>query len=282
MNAVRAYLALSPEQKQLLRVKLVEGQFEPRALVALLAPLARFDTVADRLRRWLMIAGVVALVLGAIFFFVAGALPAIVLGGAGAAWVVAAIRLRRIDLSNNLRAAVPFLAVLREEMAPGATVDVRIDLSAPMSAAKQTGKSAPYERAGYRKIVDTVYRDPWFEGRAELVDRSRLAWRVDDRIVESRRQKYNGRKTKYKTKYRKRSRLSVHVGFAAKAYDVAVARTPPTGAEMDVDSTGRRTTFRLVRVVEQHSLDPIDAAALVDLVAQAYRRAAPPRKGASA
>jgi hypothetical protein len=203
---------------------------------------------------------------------------------ASAACLFFYLRMRRIDLSDNLwSVAVPFLAVLREEMAPGATVDLKLDLTRPTEARKQTHTSEPYTQGSYTRIVDTVFHDPWFAGHAELADRSRLSWKIDDRVVVSKRRKRSSRgKTKFRTKHRKRSRLEVEIGLPGKEYDVSTQVPTLLGTNVQVESGQKRTSFRLVRVVKQPSLDPLDVRALLDLVAEAYKRAAPVAKGGAA
>jgi hypothetical protein len=283
MNALGAYLALTGAQKRLLRGKTVSGRYEARELVALLQPLAAFDASAGRLRKGLVLAasvGAIATIVG----LVAGLpLPLVVIVALVSAGCLAFyLRLRAIDVSDNLwKVAVPFLAVIREDMPAGGQLDVTLDLTRATAKRKFSEERPSYQLGPYR-AVDRIFLDPWFEGRAELADRSRLHWTVEDRIVVSKRRKTVGRKTKFKTKYRKRSSLRVDVALPEKAYDVAPAGAAPAGAALTVTPGERRTTISLARVVKQASMEPIDLGALVDLVAEAYRRAAPARKGADA
>jgi len=282
MNAIGAYTALTGEQKRVLHAKALEGQYDPGELVALLGPLGAFDRSAGRLRKWLVGLAIAFAVAGFFVISIAG-LAGWLLWVAAAACVALYLRLRGVDLSDNLwSVAIPFLAVLREEMAPGARVDLKLDLTRPTEKHKHTHDSDPYTRGAYSRIVDQCYLDPWFEGRAELADRSRLAWQIEDRVIVSKRRKTSRGKTKLRTKHRKRSRLLVEVGLPGREYDVSTAAPVVAGTRAAVESGDKRTTFTLVRVVKQASLDPIDLRALVDLVAEAYKRAAPSRKGGAA
>src|SRR5262249_43682342 len=99
-------------------------------------------------------------------------------------------RLRNVDIANNFReVALPFLAVLKQDIDRDQTVFVRIDLRDPFHASKLKRTSSPYVDGAYHKVIDTTYLDPWFHGKAQLADGSRLAWTVYDTIIKSARTK---------------------------------------------------------------------------------------------
>lgn len=287
-EALKARRSLSPEQVALLETKQLSGEYEPGALVALLRPIAEYDRLSDKARAP-MGCSTAALFVLAFALLVASAnvspfllpLPVAALGGA--IWLlVTVLKMRKLDLSNNFRqVAMPLFAVLKEDMQPGATMNVRLDLSSPTARAKKTGTGTPYERGIYHKVVDTTYADPWFAGGTRLADGSLLQWDVSDEVVESQRTKRTVRKIKTKTKYEKRTTISVDVALPHKEY--AVTSLPADeGEKVKVREGEKRTTLRLVKRVKTKSIDPIDPAALFDIISEAYKRVRPAAAAGSA
>lgn len=280
-KALEAFRSLSPEQKALLEKKQVSGEYEPRSLIDLLRPLAEYDRLSDKARTPMGCSTAALFVLSLVLLVVAAnvslfllPLPLASLGGA-VFLLVAVLRLRKLDLSNNFRqVAMPLFAVLKEDMEPGATLNVRLDLSSPTAKAKKTGTGKPYERGIYHKVVDTTYADPWFGGGTRLVDGSLLQWDVTDEVVESQRTKRTVRKTKTKTKYEKRTTISVTVALPHKEY--AVTHLPADeGEKVKVRESEKRTTFHLTKRVKTKSIDPIDPREIFDIISEAYKRVRP-------
>ena len=281
---LRRLRSLTPAQRLLIRSRRIEGDYTPAELITLLRPLAAFDHGNDRARgkSGCLIVLIVLALFGLLFLADAVATPVLlsiagVLIVLGAVLVTIELRLRSLDISNNLRTvALPFLALLREDMARGSTVNVRIDLASPTDKAKRVRSLPPYKRGSYYKIIDTLYRDAWFSGHCRLADGSNLHWDVVDTLLESRRTKRNPRgKIKTKTKHRKNSRLGVSVALPLAQYRLADGPVGGEATRMTTRSDDRRVHVKLVRKVKSRSNDPLDVAALVDLVSTAYRRARP-------
>lgn len=280
-KALKAFRSLSPEQKALLETKQISGEYEPRSLIELLRPIAEYDRLSDKARTPMgcTTAALFALSLPFLLIMLNGiwrVLPLFLLFFAGAVFLlVFVLRLRKLDLSNNFRqVAMPLFAVLREDMEPGATMNVRLDLSSPTAKAKKTGTGKPYERGIYHKVVDTTYVDPWFGGGTRLVDGSLLQWDVTDEVVESQRTKRTARKIKTKTKYEKRTTITVTVALPHKEY--AMASLPADeGEKVKVRESEKRTTFHLAKRVKTKSIDPIPPQELFDIISEAYKRVRP-------
>ena len=281
-QALKAHRSLSPEQKALLESKQVAGEYEPGALIALLRPIAEYDRLSDKARTpmgcstaALFVLAVVLLVVAANVSWFLVPLPLAALGGA-IYLLVTVLRLRKLDLSNNFRqVAMPLFAVLREDMEPGATMNVRIDLSPPTASTKKTGKGEPYVDGVYYKVVDTTFVDAWFGGGARLADGSLLQWTVTDDVVESARTKRTARgKHKTKTKYRKLTTIAVDVALPKKEY--AVASLPADeGEKVKVRDHEKRTALHLEKKVKTKAIDPIDPREIFDIVSEAYKRVGP-------
>lgn len=276
--------ALTPAERAVVASRRLSGEFAVESLLDQLRAIAGFDADNDARRKRYggfaiaaFIAAVVCLFLAipfgraALFVALAALVAAIVLG---VLWK----RLAAADISNNVReVALPFLAIVKQDLASGTTVSVALDLAPATDAGKRTGVSQPYTRGSYTKIVDTSYRDAWFSGSARLADASVLRWHVVDEVIESRRTKRSrSNKLKTKTRQAKRSAIAVSVALPTKTYAVA-AGAPKPNVKLALAADDKRTTVKLVRKVKAKNLDPIDPRALIDTVAEAYRRATPSR-----
>ncbi len=288
MDTLRFLSTLNPAQRAVLGKKRIDGQFTAVELLELLKPLAEFDGRNDRTRGktiWLIVLLVIGLIVGlvmtseqswpvvlAIFVLPIGLL--VVLIGVE-------IRLKKLDVSNNLRrVALPFFAVLREDMARDEPLDVSVDLTSPMMAAKKQRTDKPYERDNYHKVVDTHYLDPWFSGSARLADGSRLRWEVIDEVLHSSRTKRNARgKTKTKSKVAKSSVLRAIVNLPRSNYQYSEHHGTPTGTRIAANSDDRRTSVKLSRKVKTRGAEPFDVGQLIELVSSAYRRVRPAAQG---
>lgn len=285
----KAYSALTPEQKTVLEHKTVQGEYSPRALIEMLGPLAAFDKKSDSARVGVGCTGIVFVIVtgflvcgnpfnGALSWILAG-LTAIIAAGL----FVLVTKLSTRDLSNNFRlVALPFFAVLQEDMEPGAKVNVNIDLSSPTSKEKLVRTSEPYEKGAYYKVVDSLFVDEWFDGSARLADHSVLHWEIAEEVTESKRTKRTARgKHKTKTKVHKRVRITVDVGLPSKVYAVDASVAPGTDAGVRAKQGDKRTTLRVTRRLKVKSGDPIHPRVFLDLIADAYRRAMPAKGGVS-
>lgn len=288
-QALKARKSLSPEQRALLETKQLAGEYEPGALIALLRPIAEYDRLSDKARTPMGCTTGALFVLAFVLLIVSAnvspfLLPLPLAALAAAIWLlVTVLKMKKLDLSNNFRqVAMPLFAVLREDMEPGATLNVRIDLSPPTSKAKKTGSGSPYQAGAYYKVVDTTYLDPWFGGGARLADGSLLQWTVTDDVVESAKTKRTARgKIKTKTKHRRLTTIAVDVALSKKEYAVA-AGPAAEGEKVKVKDGEKRTTLHLERKVKTKSLDPIDPGAIFDTIAEAYRRVRPADAAGSA
>jgi hypothetical protein len=288
-KALKAFRSLSPEQKALLEKKQISGEYEPRSLIELLRPIAEYDLLSDKARTPMGCSTAALFVLSFVLFVVAAnvsffLLPLSLAALGGAIFLlVSVLRLRKLDLSNNFRqVAMPLFAVLREDMEPGATMNVRLDLSPPTTKPKKTGTGKPYVDGVYYKVVDTTFVDPWFGGGTRLADGSLLQWDVTDDVVESARTKKTARgKHKTKTKYRKQTTISVTVALPHKEY--AVTNLPADeGEKVKVRESEKRTTLRLAKRVKTKTIDPIDPREIFDIISEAYKRVRPAVAGGSA
>jgi len=284
----KAFQSLTQEQKAVLESKSIQGSYTPRALIELLQPLAVFDKKSDSSRMGLGCTAAVLVVVALImlcsnpFGNAVSIVLAVIAAGAATALIVMTVRLSKVNLSNNFRlVALPFFAVLQEDMEPGETARVKLDLMPTASDEKKISTSDPYAKGAYHKIVDTMYEDDWFDGSAKLADGSVLAWAIHEELKVSQRTKRNARgKYKTKTRHYKRARITVDVSLPSKAYSVDAS--PPASGDTRVQAKegAKRTMLRLTRKVKVKSEDPIHPRVFLELIAEAYRRARPAQGGA--
>lgn len=284
MNAWQAHRSLSAEQKQLIASKTVDLNRKPDELIALLTPIASYDSVVDKMRKPLGCTGALAIVaciplfflfsgsdwgpLFGILFFAVFAIAVAALWGW--AWT------RKVDLSDNLRGTgLPLLSIFREDFARDEPVHVRFDLRPPTDKTKKQSESEPYKHGAYYKIIDTMYTDPWMDGEAVLQDGSAMKWSIVDSIRERKKTKKNPRgKIKTKTKYTKKTEIEVSVALRTKTYAI----TPPGDAE--IKRGEKKNVVTVSRRIRSAALDPIHPTAFVELVANVFQRVRPAEKEA--
>lgn len=290
-EAFKAYNALPPHLKAAVTSKRIAGEFTLPQLLADLAQLSAFDKLNDDNRGGLGCA-LVALVL-AIFadIFLLAALfpPAFVLLipiiGVMIWLGLTMRRLNKLDLSNNFReVAMPFLAVLKQDVEPHQPMSLELELSAPTAAHKKKGAAAPYKAGAYYKIVDTSFQDAWFRGAARLADGAVLSFAVADDIVESQRSKRNGRgKHKTKTRHYRTTVIDTELALPTKTFSTRPPPPPQPGArtKMSVDRGAKRDTLSLTKKIKARSLDPLTPDILIGCVAELYRLAQPAPRSAA-
>ena len=288
IKTIKAFRALTPEQKAILEHKTVSGRHSPRSLIESLQPLAAFDKQSDKSRIGLGCTGAV-LVFVALIFICANPFPralslflALVAAGGATALIIMTVKLSKLDLSNNFRlVALPFFAVLQEDMEPGEEATIDLDLSSPTSEEKLVEKKEPYKRGSYYKIVDSLFEDEWFSGSARLADGRTLGWSITESITESKRSKKNARgKHKTKTKYYKRVAMTVDVALPSKTHAVDEAAATSPDSKVRAKQGEKKTTLRVTRRLKLKSEDPIHPRVFLDLIADAYRKARPAKGGA--
>jgi hypothetical protein len=282
----KAFLALnrlSRAEREAIDAKEVSGSYPASMLLDKLRALSEFDRLADHWRARAMI----ALPLMIFALIVLGILTAAgghwMLVPAGVLFVVCLVvgfglfELHHLDISNNVRGvALPFLAIVKQDVEPAQRIRVRVDLTSPTAKRKQIETLPTYARGAYHKVVDTLFADPWFEGSARFADGTVLRWRVQDEVRQSQRTKRNARgKDKTKTRHYKRSEISVVVSLPTKRYTVSDLDAP--GQTVAIQRGPRRCTIKFKRKVKVKSLEPIDPRLLIDTISMAYRSATPVR-----
>lgn len=270
MSIQSAYQSLNAEQKQILDSKSADLNLKVDEMIALLEPVAKFDTMVGK-GTTSMGCSIVLLVIATVFslfyfpspyrFIIAVALIAVLF------IVVRKFKFAsKLDISDNLGGfAVPLLKLLRDDFHPEQPMHVKLDLRQPTAKEKFIGTGAPYKEGAYYKIIDTTYQDDWFSGEGVLADGSRFRWTLEETIRESKKSKKVGGKYKTKTKYKKKAVIDVELVLKKKTYDVA-------GAAKESD---KNATMRVSKKFSHPSKDPIPLDPMLEAVAGIYAAAKP-------
>jgi hypothetical protein len=247
-----AFKSLTPEQQAVVSQRRVSGAHSPDEWLALLEPVAEFDSKCDAVR-------------------------------AGAGGFFARRFARKHDLPFGLRLfTVPLLPILREDQAPGEPLEMTLDFTGPEQKPKQKRVTDPYRKGAYHKVIDTFYDDPWIEVHATFADGTDVVFTVIDHVRSSRKTKRTPRgKIKTKTKAKKKTELAVTLTFTKRNYDAGeVEKAPTTGLKRDrVEAGKQETVVQLSRVVEPARMDGIpEPELLLELIGEAYERVNPTRR----
>jgi len=245
-NAVKAaFNALTPEQRQIITAKKVEGRRLADDWLSLLGPIAAYEALCEQP--------------GHGFF--------------------ARRFARKNTLPGGLRPFVlPLIGILREDQDPERPLDLFVDLTGYQAPGKQVGATPEYKKPPYHKVIDSFFEDPWFQGHAHFVDGADLSFVVTDHVRSSRKTKRNPRgKIKTKTKSKRKTEVSVTLSVPNRNYVpvAAGARAVPKAKLKPGDS---RTTVKLGGTLARNpGGSPPGIEVLLELISAAYERVAPAR-----
>lgn len=271
MGITQIYRSLNAEQKQIIDTKSVDLNQRIDELLALLQPVAACDQAVGKNKTSMGCT---------LAFCVVAAIVSIFLLSSGVGFVTLPLAIigffislhfyrfaAKIDVSDNLGGfAVPMLKLLRDDFNTDEPVHVTLDLRQPTAKEKLVSVSDPYKQGAYYKIIDTIYKDPWFSGEALLRDGSRFRWSIEDTIRESKKSKKTPRgKYKTKTKFKKKSSIDVELVLKKKTYAVEGA----------AKETEKGNVMRATRKYIHPSNEPIPLDPLVELMGGIYKAARP-------
>jgi len=265
---------MTPEQQQIAAAKKIGVNRPIDEVLALLRALLDFDSAMAGKRKKAGCAIPIAIIVAIAVFIFSGyangvvstiaVVVALLCVAAAIAAIVFFVRFKSQDLSDNLRtAAVPFLAVLREDMNPSDALHVNIDLRPYTIDEKKKKESDPYKKGAYYKIIDKLFVDPWFDGSAVLADGTKVRWNVVEHVLQHHKTKRTSRgKIKSKLKISRKTVAVVTLAFPMKEYAV-------TG---DAERDEKRATMTLAKKLKTKDENSPAFGLLVDLIADGYRR----------
>lgn len=292
MNVYARYRSLTEAQRAFIAEKRLDDVWPLDDWITFLAPLAAYDRALRRLTERLGRVAVFAVIPIFLLFIVmvnlSVVLAFVLVGGGVAAAVMLALRLRAVDVPDQLNVTVlPLLTLLREDVPPGEPLDLTLDLRG-MTDDKQTSEETIQPNAGrFPKIEETYFDDPWLTGRVRLADGSHLRLGVEAR-VRKRRVTKRGSSGKVKTKHKHKIKhhIGVRLGVPKRHYVAMPENAPAADEDADVRivlrDRARRSEIEVRRVVvEKHLGEPSDATlalaprAILATIAQAYRQVQP-------
>lgn len=288
MKALLALNSLSGDEKALLKSKQIEAERTPDEWLALLKKFGNFDKQADGARYFTggigclgSLLAVGALILTAVIG-IFGLLLLLLSLAFAVAGVSAYFYLKRFDVPGDvlINKVIPILLVLREEMASADKLKMRLDLRGFALAEKLRNQSQPYKSGAYHKVVDSFYQDQWFDGDATLADGTRLIWSLTDLARRQNKTKRTARgKTKYKTKDKHRTFVSMQIGLNKRVYEFPEKIKIKAKRKRIVTKSVEGYDWMNVRRTIKHStgatFQPTD---FVNAVATAYKRAVPQKR----
>ncbi len=261
---------LSPFAQQVVKTKIIQGVSNYNAWMHSFRELASFDQVRDELykkanfRFWLFLVlnfvmAFFILFLGVLFIFLA-VIPLIAL----IVFVVLTVinynkrkALQGVDLENDFRALViPVLEELMEDVSDKDRMKVRLDLSGPTAAKVIYNQEVPPGR--FRKVIMTVYRDPWCDLSIRLADGATLLLSIVTTYTVQERRWTNPRgKYKTKKKWKKLMVISASLLPAGEGLEWDPARVNENAATQKLKFKKKKETG-LCRVVEKFKFKAVN------------------------
>jgi hypothetical protein len=279
MGAMKTYKLLGPEEKQLLKDKVVSMNRPIDELLKAFRAIGEYDRQADKARGQFGCGGALLIVLSIPLAIVAVNISPLlfilpVVAIAAAVWLITTWKkMAGLDLSNNLRDfVVPVLTIFREEVDTAEPMQVKLDLRPATCPEKKKSEQQLPVTKPVTKMVESTFLDEWFQAEARLATGGRVRWNIADEIRERSRTKRNPR-GKYKTKVKYRKRTDIDVALSLLKQDWVIDSTPAPDVKIGGDE--KKSVIRVSRVVETDSLAAIEPAAFLDVVGAAYRRAKP-------
>lgn len=219
MNIISEYFSLSASEKQFLKSKQITDEKTADQWLQFFAKTRNFDFNNDKNRGrsfWVGCSGVilafVSLFLMTIFIgFITLPIALIMIIGS----CIFYFFFKKFDVDGEVlkKSVIPLVKVLREEMSPQTKIKMRIDMRGFQQNEKFIKKSNPYNRGAYYKIVDSFYKDHWFDGETYLADGTKIIWNIENYVKSSTKSKRNPR-GKHKTKTKEKHRSVIHLQAA--------------------------------------------------------------------
>ena len=201
---------LSPAAKAAVEKKVIDGGWDGRSLVKLMAELERWDNVAEAKKaraKKVFIGGIFGTIIGLfLFFFIGLAAEMLAVGislfAIGVGILIAGIMMKKaaraIDLPNELRVTLrPVLKQLRQDLHPEEKIKVSMNLAGlDEKKCKETKKLPPGRN---RSLTQRSYEEDLGSLRMPLIDGSTAVLRMENLYLRLDRS-YTGRRGKIKSK----------------------------------------------------------------------------------
>lgn len=273
-QTIKAYRALSKSDRRFISSQQIKGEYTAAQWLNQLSRLARYDSELDKLRFTLEIISwlsVLFLFLGVFFIvFIVPVFPIMTIIGLGMVVLFVTIlitslifnlSLKTKDIDNRLREPVlPLLTLLSEDSKQNSRVRVKLDLTGSLDNQKMLSKVKVQKTLP--KIVESHYRDPWFEAYMQLCDDSQLRFEITTyvrkRDITKRNQR--GNKTKHVTKYKVRHAITCSLRYKNEQYQLR----GPLPDNVRQKEGSKRNALNSKSIVELKISDPMDLVNLED------------------
>lgn len=229
MNIISEYFSLTPPEKQFLTSKQITDEKTADQWLQFFAKIRSFDFKNDKNRNRSFWVGCLGLILIFVSFFLMTVIIGFVILPMGLLMLIGGLIFyfffKKFDVDSEVlkKSVIPLIKVLKEEMSPQAKLKMRLDVRGFQQNEKLLRQSNPYNRGAYYKIVDSFYKDQWFDGETYFADGTKIIWSIENFVKNSTKSKQNPRgKTKTKTKAKHRSIINLQAAVLKKNY-----RYPP-------------------------------------------------------
>jgi hypothetical protein len=279
---------LSPELKQIITEKKVQGQKRLKDWLRLLREVAAFDEATDQLlakakKRFILFL-VLAIVSGFLTAFTVVLFPVpIVFLVAMIVFIVLMVKannqkkqLRQIDLSNDFRTVlVPFLQVMAEDINSRGQISMELGFAGPSQA--NIVQQGPILPGRFKKVVETIYRDSWLRLDAPLIEGSHLLLSIENKFVSHDRHWRNARgKSKHKVKWAKMAIVTAALRPNPNLADIDASLAADAVVKLKVSSKEKGDMARISRKFKFKSITepPADNVSVDDLVQMCFNLSA--------
>ncbi len=242
--------SLSPQQKQWLVTRQIEGTLLLAEWLELLTPISQIDQQGAARRKKLGSFGclliVLAFVAGGLFFVFWPAyrhridegwvwLAVFLWVGAVAATWIDYYRSKLTDIPDNLyQFVMPVLRFLQADIEASQPVTLSIRLDFPKHSS--TSQTAPTQRMGRYQCTDTFFTLPWLTLETRFSDKTNVRVEIVDRMRS--RKKESTRKIKYR--YKTKSLIQANLGFLNSTYQPHPHDKLPVGVQKTSKDKGKR------------------------------------------
>jgi hypothetical protein len=268
------YHKLDERQKDFMESKVLRASLPLDAWIRFLYPVTVVKRDVEAVRSWL-VPGAFLCVLGGIIsvfaFRIGWPLLAIPLGAFLGVYS-SKMEIHRFPPELD-EFVLPWLALLREDVASGSPVLVELDLRGRDCSAKEQRERRQLNPDG----ADTqYYRDTWFSGEAAFADHAVVRWGITDQVRTRTRMRTNPRgKSRHKVKFKVVRTFDIQVRVRGKDFRVS-AGGDEGGVRTDIRPGERRTRVRSrSRKLLKSIYTPPRLVEMVDAVAVAYRHLSP-------
>lgn len=279
-KAIAIYETLSAEQLEFIAQKQVATRLKVKQWLDLLEKIAQMDALADQSRKKLIGMAIFSFVLAFIsLFFIVVFFPVALFTlaaiGIGVRNITIHQKLRKIDLSNELRLfLMPFFVLMKDDLHPQKKITLKLNFLAATHQTKLL-EQVPNSSKQYPKITTFFYEHPWIEAKAYLKDGSEINWQIKNKI---RHRKIVKRSASGKIKHKQKYKVKQNINLCFKL-DKTNYKLKTEQLNVPVQDTGLYYEFNINNKLLATSVENIpEIKHLFKMIAQIYNNVEPINK----